>query len=235
MTIVVDLFENLLRDYGFLAAMVRNLDAAREVWARQLAIPSIGINQRGLHSAFSDAYSLGTDQLRARTPMFLYGMCLVHAYGLLEHFLTETIRQIVQQNPRILLTNPSREDKKVEYKLIINNLHSPATLLDALINRELLKLTYGSTHDLLAALRDRFTLATLDTGYDARIVQLSLIRNCLVHNRGRADARLAAASNNFYREDELIYVDRNMVSRSITTFSRFAAEVDRTRERLHSV
>lgn len=213
--------------------MVGNLDAAREIWAQSSQSPDIGMNQYRVDESFAEAYSRGTSDLKQRTPTFLYGMCLVHGYGLLEHYLSDVIRKIVRSNPRVLLTLQKREDRKIDYRVVIDNIDSPKALIDELANRELLSLTYGPIEDYLKALRTRFGLASLNDNLDARIIQLALLRNCLVHNRSVADERLATVSGGFYRNGQRIRVDRNMVSRCITTFMWFASQVDQTALSVH--
>lgn len=213
--------------------MVGNLDAAREVWAQAPFVPDIGMNQYEVNDYFACEYRRAASKLKQRTPTFLYGVCLVQAYGLLEHYLTELLRDIVRSNPRVLLTSKGREDRKIDYRLVIDHLNSPGDLLDELLNRELLSLGRGSMKDFIKALRERFGLSALSTTFDTRISQLSLIRNCLVHNRGKASELLAEASLNFYNSGQQIDLDRNMVSRSITTFCSFASAVDRTATDTH--
>jgi hypothetical protein len=227
------LLDGLLRDFGYLAAMIGNLDAAREIWARQTNTYDVGFCRRAFGGVFQEAYEQGKTNFRRETPGFLYGMCLIHAFGLLEYYLTDLIRMIAFANPRILLT-PSRDtDRKIDYRTVIESIDSPNALLNRLVDRELLDLTYKSFDVLLSSLRNRFGLKHLDDRHDQRLIQLALLRNCIVHNHGQGDERLAKASRNFYRAGSRLTITRNMVSRSITTFSSFAMSVDAAAEVTH--
>jgi hypothetical protein len=226
--------DELFRAFGFLAAMIRNLDEARERWASDSPDSNQQVNQFSLPAVFGQAYSDGTTRLRQETPEFLYGMCFVHAYGLFEHYLKSILRAVLHEEPRILLTPGKQQnkesDKKVSYREIIDSLGSPTQLLDLIIDRELDSLMYMSCHDQLKAMRGRFGFRELADSLDSRIVHLNKIRNCIVHNHTRADPELARISRKFYKDGRRIHVDRNVVSRAITSYSLFALSVDQIAE-----
>jgi len=227
--------EVLLHDFGHLAAMIRNLDAARERWAVWPAEEGQTMYQFGLPAAFGKAFSDGTTRLRQETPEFLYGMCFVHAYGLFEHYLKSILHAVLHSNPRILLTPVKQQhrdaEKKVSYREVIDSLESPGQLLDLIIDRELKALMYMSCPDQLKTIRKRFGFGQLADDLDSRIVQLNEIRNCIVHNHAQANRELASLSQGFYRAGCRIHIDRNVVSRAITNYSRFAQSVDQIAER----
>ena len=193
------------------------------------------MNQFNLPTAFGQAYSEGTTQLRQETPGFLYGMCFVHAYGLFERYLKSILCAVLHVQPKILLASAKQQnkvaEKKISYREVIDSLNSPGQLLDVMIDRELNSLMYTSFKDQLTTMRRRFGFSELDDSLDSRIVQLNKIRNCIVHNHTQADPELARISRGFYRAGFRIDVDRNIVSRAITTYSRFALSVDQIAER----
>ena len=227
--------DELLRDLGHLAAMIHNLDQARERWAIAYSGDSQQANQFALPATFTRAYSDGTTRLRQETPEFLYGMCFVHAYGLFENYVKSVLRAVLHAQPRILLT-PDRQhrkdaEKKISYRDVVECLESPGRLLDLIIDRELNDLMYAPNSGQLRAIRERFGFSELDASLDPRIIQLNKIRNCIVHNHTRADDELARLSQGFYAATGRIHIDRNVVSRAITIFARFASAIDHIAER----
>jgi hypothetical protein len=224
--------DTALREFGFLAAMVRNLDAARSVWSKQV-LSDIGMNQFNPYPLFADAYSDGATQLRRRTPGFFYGMCFVRAYGIFEHFLGQSMREIIRARPRILLSISNKEDRKLDYSRIVHNLQSPAILLDELIHRELNRIMRRSLEEILKSLRKTFGLSAIKEQYDHDLLRLSFIRNCIVHSGGRSDERLENHTQRFYRSGEEILLDRNTVSRSISIFVSFVTDTDGVVQQVH--
>jgi hypothetical protein len=98
----------------------------------------------------------------------------------------------------VLLSQGKREDRKVEYREIVERLHSPEKMIVHLVEKELHRLTYAPTQTLLDSLRSGYGLSSLDKRYDKGIVEIALTRNCVVHNEGKADPRLVAASNGLH-------------------------------------
>jgi hypothetical protein len=224
----------LFRDFGYLAAMIRNLDEARERSAFELPDEDQRANQFGLPDAFQHAYFEGITRLRRETPEFLYGMCFVHAYALFEQYLGLVLRVMLQAQPKILLRSAKQQkkdaEKKISYREVIGTLDSPGQLLSLIIDREIDCIMYMSIQDQLDTMRIRYGFSTLDESLDARIVQLSKIRNCVVHRGGRADTDLARLSRGFYQDGSRIDIDRNVVSRAITSYSQLASWIDEIAE-----
>src|SRR6185437_11466701 len=188
-----------------------------------------GPAQYSLGADFQTAYAEGTTSFRHETPAFFYGMCLVHSHSLFEAYISDTLRAIFRARPAILLHGTpkgAREEKKVKLRELLDHVTSPQTLLDKLIDSDLLNLMHRPCNEYLGKIRRRFGFAMLSDKYDRQLVLLSLIRNCVVHNRGKATLSLQSASRGFYQRDRPITITRNSVSRSITIFIAFASEFD---------
>jgi hypothetical protein len=79
--------DELLRDFGYLAALAQSLSGARDEWAPESSNNTPPPNQIKLPDAFGKAFNDGATRKRQETSEFLYGMCFVHAHGLFEHYL----------------------------------------------------------------------------------------------------------------------------------------------------
>ena len=225
------LLEEFLNDFGYLAAMVRNLESVRASWAEYPKAIELKPNQHNWGSKFESSFRTGVDRLQQRTPSFMYGMCLVHACGLFEHFMGDSVREIIANNPRVLLTGKGK--KKIDFELVINNISSPNQILSEIVDKEILDLTYQSLLGFIESLRDKFGLKNIDRQFDGQVEVVGLTRNCIVHNRSYATERLSNATNNFYHEGQLIRVDDNMVSRAITVLGIVAKSIDKEMTDVH--
>ncbi|MGC2237732.1 MAG: hypothetical protein WA584_16330 [Pyrinomonadaceae bacterium] len=122
--------------------------------------------------------------------------------------------------------------KTLTYENVLESYPSMDTLLEKMIEKELRELFYKSRRDLLEIMREKFGFRQLTSAYDEKIIQLSLIRNCLAHNRGLADSRLEEA-NNTYKSEAQIPVNMEMIFDAIRIFRKFAIEIDKIAESQH--
>jgi len=78
---------------------------------------------------------------------------------------------------------------------------------------------------ILKRLRERLGFRTLQSGFDDAIVRLSLIRNCLAHNGGKVDRKLAAMDATAALDTKIV-VTSDDVRAAIGTFKRVVTAVD---------
>jgi hypothetical protein len=177
---------------------------------------------------FFKAFRGGIASLANELPDFFYGMCLVHAHGLFEHYLSHLLKSIFIARPEML-----GKSKNVSYGDVLESYPSMDVLLEKMIEKELRELFYKSWQDLLNALREKYGFKHLSGTRDEKTIELSLIRNCLVHNRGIADTRLEEESKGAYKGGIQIPVDMNVVGAAINNFRKLAAEIDIMAESQH--
>ena len=118
-----------------------------------------------------------------------YRKQLVHAafllgYSYFESFLTDLIGAILFSRPAML-----PRDRKLPYSEIIAS-QSKADILDQMVKRQILELLYKNMTDIVAELRERYGF-TISGEQETELRKASLLRNCIMHNSTRADARLA--------------------------------------------
>jgi hypothetical protein len=92
-------------------------------------------------------------------------------------------------------------------------------------DREADRLMRESIGSILQKLRLRHGFVNLTTRFDREIVQLSLTRNCLVHNGNRVDAKLAATQSNL-PIGQPISVNLNTIMAGIHVYRSLALELD---------
>jgi hypothetical protein len=105
-------------------------------------------------------------------------------YSYFESFLVDLLTQIFRHRPAML-----PRERKVDYSEILDSLNKSA-LMDKLIRRELHEFFYKSMEDIIKELRKRYNFTITEEEED-RLIQVSLIRNCIIHNSSRADSRLS--------------------------------------------
>lgn len=177
---------------------------------------------------FFRAFRGGRARLATELPDFFFGMCLVHAHGLFEHYLTELLKSVFLSRPKML-----GKSKALNYGDVLESYPSMNALLEKMAEKELRELFYKSWRDLLEVLRGKLGFKELPTTWDKETIEFSLIRNCLVHNRGIADVRIEAESKGKYKCDTSITIDSEMVFATINTFRKLAAEIDKIAEFQH--
>ena len=108
----------------------------------------------------------------------MFEMAITHAYALFESYLTDILRKQLKQHPRLL-----GGQREIKYEQVFSA-SSKDALIDSMIERELRELLYLSVPDLLKKMRDQMGFRTLVRDFDEEITYWSLVRNCLLHNRG---------------------------------------------------
>jgi hypothetical protein len=177
---------------------------------------------------FFKAFRGGIASLTNELPDFFYGMCLVHAHVLLEHYLSQLLKSVFLSRPEML-----GKSKNLSYGDVLESYPSMDALLDKMAEKELRELFYKSWRDLLETLREKYGFKHLPNTRDEKTIELSLIRNCLVHNRGIVDLKLEEASKGTYKYGTQIQADMDIVHAAINNFSKLAAEIDNIAESQH--
>lgn len=92
---------------------------------------------------FFRAFRAGIAKLTSELPEFFYGMCLVHAFSLFEHYLSELLQSMLLSRPEMLGTT-----KHVTYGTILEHYPSMDSLLANLAQREVRELfiNLGTTY-----------------------------------------------------------------------------------------
>ncbi|MFZ5621446.1 MAG: hypothetical protein ACOY5W_10520 [Pseudomonadota bacterium] len=108
----------LLSGFGALAAVISNLDAAREWWAEREEGFSALPNQLDFPEEFEKAYRRGVVFERQKTPELLYGMCFVKAYGSFERYIAGTLSALMHNQPRVLLGQIQKGSQADEKKYL---------------------------------------------------------------------------------------------------------------------
>ncbi|MGB7591199.1 MAG: hypothetical protein WCD04_03935 [Terriglobia bacterium] len=124
---------------------------------------------------------------------------LLLGFSYFEAFLADLVRQIYLCNPKML---PSEKQLKFEEILAARTYEG---VLNGMIEKEVMAVFYKSMEDVCEYFRSKLKLE-LRKGERDCVVVASLLRNCIVHNNGRADSRLARRVTD-YREGDEIFLD----------------------------
>ncbi|MFZ0772683.1 MAG: hypothetical protein WCA49_13840 [Candidatus Sulfotelmatobacter sp.] len=161
--------------------------------------------------------------LEKNLPAFLFEMGVTHAYAMFEGYLSEILRARLRQHPRLM---GGQRDLKYEQVFAAE---SRETLIEGMIEREMKELMYLALPDLLRKMRDQMGFKPLSDEHDGQVNYLSLLRNCLLHNRGRVDLKLAS-----YRpalqKGEKIGVSEEDVTSAVNVLRKFAYQIDQAFE-----
>lgn len=121
-------------------------------------------------------------------------------YSYFEVFLTSLIKDIYRINPKML-----PKDKQLKFGEIAE-INTFDGLVELMIEKEAVALFYQSMENIIKYFEEKLHLKWTDEE-KARVVQGSLIRNCLLHNMSLADSRLAQVSNYKIGEEIKLYAD----------------------------
>jgi hypothetical protein len=176
---------------------------------------------------FFQAFRPAMFHLEKNLPNFLLGMALVYAYALFETYVADIIRLRLRTHPAQL-----GPDKQVSLAEILGSVSKEA-LIDEIVDRQVNQLLYEPIRANLERLRNRLGLRAMTTKYDQEIASLSLVRNCLIHNAGRADPKLVAAEPSFCL-GQPIEVQADYLSSAIDVFRKCAAAIDAEFEQLRA-
>jgi hypothetical protein len=174
---------------------------------------------------FFQAFRQSLFDLQRNLPSFIYEMAIVHSYAMFEAYLSDLLRARFQIQP--LLMGGQRQ---VKYEQIFEAI-SKADLINAMIEREVRELMYLPFNSLVQKMRDKLGFTTLSDKYTDSVNCLALVRNCLMHNSGRVDAKLASAKPNLH-ENAKLSITMVDVSNAVNVLRKFAYEVDKSFEKI---
>jgi hypothetical protein len=138
---------------------------------------------------FFQAFRPGIFDLERQLPPFILQMALVHAYTLFENYIADVVRLLLQAHPvQVGL-------KKQVTVADVLAFASREELLANIIENELNQVMHLPIVAILDLLRSRFGLRDLSLAHDKELELLSLTRNCVVHNAGKVDQKLATADS----------------------------------------
>jgi hypothetical protein len=168
---------------------------------------------------FFKAFRPGLFDLEKDLPRFLYEMAITYIYSLFEAYLADILRYRLKKHP--LLMGDNREMK---YKDIFAA-RSKEDLVSRMIDREINDLFYSPIHGLLHKMREKYGFKHLTSQLDSQVRELSLVRNCLLHNRGHVDGKLASVDTN-RKEGDRIKLALEDVSRAVDALRSLAYQID---------
>lgn len=172
---------------------------------------------------FFRAFRPGLFDITKDLPGYLYEIGIVHAYSLFEGYVSEIIRFLLRRHPQLM-----GGKRQLTYQQVFDT-KTKEELIEELIDRQLRGLMYLPISGILQELREQFGFHSLTKEYDAHLTYLSLVRNCLLHNRGRADAKLAA-SQPAHKKNHKLSITISDVHNAVRTLRKFAYQIDRTYE-----
>lgn len=109
---------------------------------------------------------------------------LLLGYAYFENFLSDLLVSILRRRPEML-----GKQKQLPYDIIVSA-GSYDAVVDVMVRREVIDLLYKGMDGIVAELASRYGFTVTNDDKDF-LCRASLIRNCIMHNGGRADSRLA--------------------------------------------
>jgi len=173
------------------------------------------------------AFREGLFDLEKQVPAFLLQMAFVHAYTLFESYLQTILELRLFAHPQQIGRN-----KQMDYGAIFDST-SKDEIMRAIIDREISQLMYEPIEAILDKMRNKYGFRNLASTYDGDIRRLSLTRNCLMHNAGKANNKLADAEPAM-TEGQSITILRNMISEAIGIYRKVCLGIDQGYEALAS-
>ncbi len=105
-------------------------------------------------------------------------------YSYFEAFLNDLAKEIFLSRPSMLASN-----KTIKFEDVTNS-SSYNEIILKLINKELSELFYMNIEDIIEYFSQKLNLTFLEDEKE-KLIEASLLRNCIIHNLGVANARLA--------------------------------------------
>jgi hypothetical protein len=158
-------------------------------------IPFLAISHEDVFSLINKEKNIWfAPEQRAALPVSykIYKTQITHSafllgYSFFEAFLTDLVRQIYVSMPKML-----PKEKQIKYSEILE-CKNYKTVLEIMIEREIIDLFYKRVDEVIRYFEDKLNLKWPDK-YKNDIVFASCLRNCIIHNLGRANDRLSQVS-----------------------------------------
>jgi hypothetical protein len=176
---------------------------------------------------FFQAFRPGLFDLERQLPQFFMQMALIYGYTLFETYIADLIRMRLSAHPQQL-----GRDKHVKLAEILDA-ESKDVLVSKLVDREMVRLMHQPIGAILDRLRGRLGFSDLTRKYDKEIMILSLMRNCLIHNGGKADSKLVDVDPSL-SFGQSIDVQSHDIFSAIDIFRKLAVSVDTVFEQLQN-
>ncbi len=168
---------------------------------------------------FFRAFRPGLFDITKDLPGYLYEIGIVYAYSLFEGYLSEIMHFLLRRHPQLM-----GGKRQLTYQHVFDT-NTKEELIEELIDRQLRDLMYLPIAGVLHEMREQFGFRSLTLEYDSSITRLSLLRNCLLHNRKRVDAKLAAIQPVLKQSDRLS-VSISDVHDAVRVLRKFAYKID---------
>jgi hypothetical protein len=175
---------------------------------------------------FVEAFRRGLFDLQNELPAFIYGLGQVYAYSLFESYIVVVLKDRLKKHPECM-----GQKKQVAYSEIFSALSKDA-LLDAIISKEVNDILYLPIGGVLDYLRSKLGFSHLPTDREANLMEISLVRNCLIHNDSKVSARLAAEFPETYKLNEAIAYTHESFSNCLHTLRKILVSIDHEWEKL---
>jgi hypothetical protein len=175
---------------------------------------------------FFEAFRLGIHNLNQELPKFIYSMWIIHSYSLFENYINEILKKRFVILPQLLSVN-----KTLTIQELLDS-KSKKDLIEKYINLEIRDLMYLPILGIIEKMRNKYGFKKLNTNFDSRITEISLIRNCLIHNGATVDNKLADAFPQKYKNKAKITIDKTYVNQTIETTRKLAYEIDMIYEKI---
>jgi hypothetical protein len=168
---------------------------------------------------FFSAFRPSLFDLNKDLPPFMYEMAIVNAYAMLEGYISDLLRVQLRRHPQLM-----GGQRELKYEQILAAA-SKEELLALMIEREIRDTMYLPFVGIIKKMREQLGFRHLTRKYDEAVTRISYIRNCLLHNNSRADAKFAAVCPTI-REGEKFLLEMKDVTETIDTLRQLASAID---------
>lgn len=175
---------------------------------------------------FFGAFRKGIFTLQNELPAFIFGLGQVYAYSLFESYIVEVLKDRLGKHPECM-----GQKKQVKYSEVFDA-PSKDALVHALISKEINDILYLPIHGVLDFLRRRLGLRHLPTDQDQPLREISLLRNCFVHNDSKISAQLASEFPDTYKVGEAIDFTQASFNWAIDTLRKVSVSIDHEWEKI---
>jgi hypothetical protein len=176
---------------------------------------------------FFEAFRLGIFNLEQEIPDFIHGMWVIYSYGLFEFYLMKILKERFQIHPKLLSGNKTLTSNDLIEAI------SREELLDKFIDLEVRDLLYLPINGSLTRMRHKLGFKKLNSDSDSQIRKISLIRNCLAHNGGYVNEKLANEYPTEFKLNDRLTLSIKIVDEVIHSLRKFAYEIDKIFESIN--